>query len=206
MVLAFFLAQYLYSDIFVTRFPEPAELAVFLGVYFAITNALEIVCEVAVTPRLIRRVGVPGANLIHPGLMILSFGGLALRYGLPAGVAARAAKEMMDNAMALPIRSLVQNAMPARFRGRMRAFLEGIVVYAGMSVAGIVLLLVHEPDPPCRSPASCCSWCGSRIPAGCVPRVPLPPRSTCSPTGGRAAPTCRPWWISSEPAACSSPT
>ena len=147
MVLAFFLAQYLYSDIFVTRFPEPAELAAFLGVYFAITNAFEIVCEVAVTPRLIRRVGVPGANLIHPVLMILSFGGLAWRYGLPAGVAARSARELMDNAMAAPIRSLIQNAMPARFRGRMRAFIEGVVVYAGMSVAGIVLLVVREPDP-----------------------------------------------------------
>jgi len=147
MVLAFFLAQYLYSDIFVTRFPEPAELAVFLGVYFAITNALEIVCEVAITPRLIRRVGVSGASLIHPGLMILSFAGLAWRFALPAGIAARAARELMDNAMAAPIRSLVHNAMPARFRGRMRAFIEGIVVYAGMSVAGVVLLVVQDPEP-----------------------------------------------------------
>jgi len=147
MVLAFFLAQYLYSDIFVTRFPEPAELAAFLGVYFAITNALEVVCALVVTPRLIRRIGVPGANLIHPGLMVLSFAGLAWRYALPAGVAARAARELMDNAMAAPIRSLVQNAMPARFRGRMRAFIEGIVVYAGMSSAGIVLLVMREPDP-----------------------------------------------------------
>jgi HEAT repeat protein len=147
MVLAFFLAQYLYSDVFAKGFPDPADLAAFLAIYFAVTNAIEILFEVSVTPWLIRRIGVGGANLVHPVLMILSFGGLAWRYGIPAGIGARASRELMDNAMAAPIRSLIYNAMPARFRGRMRAFMEGIVVYAGMAVAGFVLLLVSEPDP-----------------------------------------------------------
>ncbi len=145
MVMTFFLAQYLYSDIFVTHFPEPDQLATFL--YFVVTNLIEIAFEVAFTPWLIRYVGVPGGNLIHPLLMILGFGGLAFRYGVVAGVAARAGRELMDNAMAAPIRSLMQNAIPQRFRGRVRAFLEGMVVYAGMAVAGLVLLLVKTPDP-----------------------------------------------------------
>ncbi len=147
MVMTFFLAQYLYSDIFVTHFPEPDELATFLALYFVVTNLIEIAFEVAFTPWLIRYVGVPGGNLIHPLLMILGFGGLAFRYGVVAGVAARAGRELMDNAMAAPIRSLMQNAIPQRFRGRVRAFLEGMVVYAGMAVAGLVLLLVKTPDP-----------------------------------------------------------
>ena len=35
---------------------------------------------------------------------------------------------------------LTIDAMPVRFRGRMRAFLEGIVVYDGMTLAGVLLL------------------------------------------------------------------
>jgi CRP-like cAMP-binding protein len=147
MVLAFFLAQYLYSDIFVTRFGNPTDLARFFALYFAATNLIEIVLEVAVTPRLIRRIGVAGANLIHPVLMLLSFGGLAWRQALPTGMTARMSSELLDNAMAAPIRSLMQNAMPPRLRGRVRAFLEGIVVYAGMAVAGFVLLPLDDPDP-----------------------------------------------------------
>ncbi|MHC4608558.1 MAG: HEAT repeat domain-containing protein, partial [Planctomycetota bacterium] len=69
------------------------------------------------------------------------------RFGLPSGMGARMVREMMDNSMATPVRSLIYNAMPPRFRGRVRAFLEGIVVYAGMSVAGVVLLVFRNPDP-----------------------------------------------------------
>jgi HEAT repeat protein len=37
--------------------------------------------------------------------------------------------------------------MPQRHRGRTRAFLEGVVVYAGMALAGVMLLVFEAPDP-----------------------------------------------------------
>jgi HEAT repeat protein len=147
MVLALFIAQYLYSDIFVRAYPDPSELAIFLGLYLAITNLVEIALELLVTPWLIRRLGVPTANLVHPILMLASFGGLAFHHGLAAGVGARASRELVENAVAQPLRTLLHNALPLRFRGRIRAFLEGIVVYAGMSVAGLLLLVAGAPDP-----------------------------------------------------------
>ena len=147
MVFAFFLAQYLYSGIFERSFPDPQRLAAFLSLDVLVTTLREIVFEKRLPPWLIRRWGVSGANLIHPFLMMLSFGGLNFRYGFAAGVAARMGRELMDNAMAAPVRSLIYNAIPMRFRGKMRAFMEGIVVYGGMAVAGVVLLLLGDPDP-----------------------------------------------------------
>ncbi len=147
MVLTLFLAQYLYSDVFARSFATPQALATFFGVYLAVTNVAEIAIEVALTPLLIRRLGVPVTNLIHPFLMIASFAGLALRFDLGSAVAARVNRELLDNALATPVRSLLYNAMPLQLRGRMRAFLEGIVVYAGMSIAGVVLLALDRPDP-----------------------------------------------------------
>jgi len=147
MVLALFLAQYLYLDVFAASFPDPADLATFLSAYLAVSNLVELAVEIWVTPVLIRRVGVPGANMLHPLLMLLAFGGLATRWGLAAGIGARSARELAENAIAMPVRSLVYNAMPARFRGRMRALLEGIVFYAGMSLAGVVLLAFPDAAP-----------------------------------------------------------
>jgi ATP/ADP translocase/HEAT repeat protein len=147
MVLALFVAQYLYSQVFAQSFPGEAELAAFLGVYLLATNAVEIAIEIALTPRLIRRFGVPSANLIHPLLTLASFAGLAARPGLAMAVLARANRELLENALAGPVRSLVYNALPLRLRGRCRAFLEGIVVYGGMSLAGLLLLLLGQPDP-----------------------------------------------------------
>jgi len=147
MVLTLFLAQYLYSDIFARSFATPQALATFFGVFLAVTNLAEIPIEVAVTPLLIRRLGVPATNLAHPFLMLGSFAGLALQFGFGAALAARVNREVLDNALATPVRSLLYNAMPLQLRGRMRAFLEGIVVYAGMSIAGVVLLVLERPDP-----------------------------------------------------------
>lgn len=147
MMLSLFIAQYLYSDIFANAFRTPAALASFFGIYLAATNALEIAIEVRVTPWLIHRMGVPTANLVHPVLTVLSFGGLGTQYGLSAGMAARMNRELIENSVAGPLRALVYNAMPMRFRGQMRAFLEGIVVYAGMALAGLVLLFFEAPDP-----------------------------------------------------------
>jgi HEAT repeat protein len=147
MVLAIFIAQYIYSDIFARAFPDPSSLAVFFGIYLAATNAVEIALELFVMPWLIRRFGVPTAHLVHPTLTLLSFGGLALHHGLVTGIGARMNRELVENAIAQPIRTLVYNALPSRFRGRIRAFLEGVVVYAGMSAAGLVLLVSPDPEP-----------------------------------------------------------
>ncbi|MEE9608185.1 MAG: HEAT repeat domain-containing protein [Myxococcota bacterium] len=149
MMLALFVAQYLYSDLFARRYPDSADdLAVFFGIYLAATNAIEILVEAKITQAVIRRWGVATANLIHPVLTLASFAGLAFRYGFVSGMAARANRELMENSLAGPLRSLVYNAMPQRFRGRTRAFLEGMVVYAAMALAGLVVLVLGRPEPP----------------------------------------------------------
>ena len=140
MVLAVFVAQYLYSGMIAAAFPDEARLAAFLALYLALSNGVEVLVELLVTPLAIRRLGVPTANLIHPLLTALSFIGLAVAPGLVTAVTARANRELLDNALAVPVRTLAGNALPQRFRSRVRAFLEGIVVYSGMSLAGAVLL------------------------------------------------------------------
>ncbi|MEM7409860.1 MAG: HEAT repeat domain-containing protein [Myxococcota bacterium] len=146
MVLALFIAQYIYSDLFVRAYPDPADLAVFLSIYLAVTNAVEIVIELWITPLAIRRFGVASSHVAHPVLLLGSFGALFVSPVLATAIAARVNRELVENALAQPVRTLVFNALPPRFRGRIRAFLEGIVVYAGMSVAGIALVLIETPD------------------------------------------------------------
>jgi len=140
MVMALFATQYLYSEAFVRAYPEPADLAAFVGAFLVASNAFELFVETVLTPRLIRTFGVASANLLHPLLTLATFGVLALDFSLAPAVAARLNRETLDNALAQPVRHLVYNALPERLRGRMRAFLEGIVVYSGMAVAGAALL------------------------------------------------------------------
>lgn len=144
MVLALFVAQYLYSARIVAAFPDERALARFLALFLAVSNAVEILVELFVTPLAIRRLGVPATNLVQPVATFACFLGLGYAPGLPAAVLARVNRELLDNALAAPVRTLAANALPERFRARVRAFLEGIVVYAGMSLAGVVLLLARD--------------------------------------------------------------
>jgi HEAT repeat protein len=142
MVIALFLMQFLEMGIFTKAFESPQALASFFGIYLAVTNGVEILVARVLTPSLLRRFGIAQANLVHPLMTLLTFGALAIDPRLFVGVLARANRELMDNALAGPIRALSYNSLPFRFRGRMRALLEGMVFYAAMSVAGVALLLL----------------------------------------------------------------
>jgi HEAT repeat protein len=145
MVLALFAMQYLYSSVLAAAFPDEVALARFLALYLAVSNGVEIAVELG-APWLIRRLGVPSANLLHPLLTLGAFAALLFDPRLPAAVAARANRELLENALAGPVRNLVYNALPGRFRSRVRAFLEGIVIYSGMSLAGVALLAAGSVD------------------------------------------------------------
>lgn len=146
MVIAQFVAQYIYLDVFVRSYPDPTALAVFIAGFLALSNIVEIGLVLWGTPWLIRHFGVAGANIVHPALTLASFAALLASVRLDTSVAARAVRELVENAVAQPTRALVFNALPPRFRGRIRALLEGMVVYGGMAAAGVLLLAVETPD------------------------------------------------------------
>lgn len=147
MVMSLFVSQYIYSSLFLVAYPNPDELASFFGRFLAGANALELLLEVAITPLLLRRFGIANTNLVHPFLTLAAFAALAFSPGLSTAIFARLNRETLENALAAPVRNLIFNALPARLRGRMRAFLEGMVVYSGMAVAGLFLMLWESLHP-----------------------------------------------------------
>jgi hypothetical protein len=147
MVTSLFVSQYIYSALFVEAFPNSDELAGFFGKFLAGANALEVVLEIAITPLLLRTVGIANTNMVHPSLTLVAFTLLGLSPGLGTAIFARLNRETLENALAAPVRNLIFNALPARLRGRMRAFLEGMVVYSGMALAGLFLMLWEHLNP-----------------------------------------------------------
>jgi HEAT repeat protein/type III secretory pathway component EscS len=147
MVTSLFVSQYLYSGLFVRAYPEPDDLAKFFGLFLAAANALELLLELAVTPWLLARFGIANANLFHPFLTMVGFLCLGAYPGIGAALFARLNRETLENAVGAPVRNLLFNALPARLRGRMRAFLEGMVVYSGMAFAGLFLFFWEGYQP-----------------------------------------------------------
>lgn len=143
MTMALFTAQYLYSEIFVATFPTARSLAAFFGMFLALSNLAEIVIGITVTPWLIRSLGVARANLVHPIFTLASFVALAVDPRLQVAILARLNRETLEDSFAVTVRNLTYNAIAQRFRGRMRALVEGMVVNAAMGFVGLALLLSH---------------------------------------------------------------
>ena len=144
MISALFVIQYLYMKIFSEAFDSAKTLAVFLGVYLALSNLAEIFIGTVVAPRLLKRLGVPTTGLVHAFMTLLVFPLLWFYPVLVAAVAARAVRELVETSLAAPIRQLSYNALAFRFRGRVRALLEGVVLFAAMAMAGLALLALGE--------------------------------------------------------------
>ncbi|MEE3328940.1 MAG: Npt1/Npt2 family nucleotide transporter [Myxococcota bacterium] len=143
MVVGLTVMQYVYLDIFARSFRDSRELAGFFGLFLAVTNACEIAVGGLLTPGMVRRLGVARANLIHPITTVVAFVLLLVDPRLWVAMLARANREMIENSLAGPVRALFYNALPRRFRGRMRALLEGVFFFAAMSIAGLGLLLLQ---------------------------------------------------------------
>lgn len=148
MIFCMAMVQYIYSDVFVARFPKDEDLAAFLGGFLAFTNLLELVIGARLTPWLIRRFGVARANLVHPVGALLTFGLLQLDYTLVPAMLAWMNRKMIQDSLAAPVRALVFNAFPQRFRGQVRAFMEGVVGSSSQALAGIGLMAAQQLIEP----------------------------------------------------------
>ncbi len=96
----------------------------------------------------LRKYLVNGLQTIGPAVIV---------NGLDDKIASHILSISFVGALAIPVRTLVGNALPQRFRSRVRAFLEGIVVYSGMSLAGAVLLAAGA------LPADSLAWAGGAL-------------------------------------------
>lgn len=143
MILAMSMVQYIYSDVFVSHFPEEQELAAFLGAFLGVTNLFELLISARLTPWLIRKLGVAQTNLIHPLGAVLTLVLVKLDYALIPAMLAWMNRKMIQDSLASPVRALLFNAFPARFRGPVRGFLDGVVGSSASALAGLVLLVLQ---------------------------------------------------------------
>ena len=160
----------------------------FLAGYLAITNLIEIALELWVTPWLIRHFGVPVGAARRTRCWCWRASARSASARLASGVAARVARELVDNAVAQPIRSLVYNALPLRLRGRIRAFLEGVVVYARHGRAGGLLLAAWSSPQPRALAALGGVAAALYLGAGLVVRARVPARARARDPRGPARP------------------
>jgi HEAT repeat protein len=129
-----------YSEVF----PTTNELTRFLGVLHAGLSVLEFGVTYFFTRPLIQRLGVSRMNLVYPVFTLASLAGLAASFRLPAAIGAHISYDTLAHSVAQPVETLNYNAVPDRFRSRVRVISDGFFYPGGLALAGGLLLVTQQ--------------------------------------------------------------
>jgi HEAT repeat protein len=134
------LQDYIVATLLTRHFKREQDLTAFFGLFFAFSNALVLVMQMTVTNRLLHRFGLRAVNMIFPWTTLISFWLLAWSPGIVTATLARFNYMGMLPAFRIPAANLFYKALPAYMHGRARALILGLVLPAGLAVAGLGLM------------------------------------------------------------------
>lgn len=134
--------EYLTGQVLESQLGTTQNIAGFLGQLAAFANLIIVLpMQLFVLNRLIARIGLGTANFIFPiGNLLVSLGFILS----PNLMMARLAQINITDfrySIGYPIENLLYNAVPLRVKGRVRAFISGVVTPLGTLLAGVLLFL-----------------------------------------------------------------
>jgi hypothetical protein len=146
--LLFFSLYLPFSRAAVDRYPQPDDLAGFLGLFFAVSTAATLLLSLLVMNRLLARIGIPTVMMVLPVLYLLAFGVLTVASTFAILLAFRFAQVVWLQGGASSAWEAVINTVPGDRRDRMRAFLYGGPTQVGTVLAGVVALVGERMVSP----------------------------------------------------------
>ncbi|HRQ22862.1 MAG TPA: Npt1/Npt2 family nucleotide transporter, partial [Anaerolineales bacterium] len=135
------LFEYYGNKIMTPMFESSADYAGFLGQLDGISNLVALLILLFGLSRMTKAWGIGNTSLAFPGLAVLVSGGLAFfpTVLFPAAMSYLTRKGLRFSLQA-PIEALLYNAVPVRVKGRIRAFVGGLLTPLG-ALVGVGFLL-----------------------------------------------------------------
>ncbi|MBN1993217.1 MAG: HEAT repeat domain-containing protein [Anaerolineae bacterium] len=135
------LLEYRSTELLLREYDNAAEFAAFLAGLSAIANFFVVPILLFGLSRIIGFLGLGNASLIFPVGNLAVCAGLIVRPGWFTAAAAYVNRGDFQLAFQYPIEGLLYNAVSARVKGRVRAFINGLLSPAGSLLGGLLLLL-----------------------------------------------------------------
>lgn len=153
LALVFFAVLYftlalLFAKAATARFPAATELAGFLGLFMGAANAAALVVSLLLANRLFARFGVPAMVM---ALAVIYLGGFALLMfssAFAAVVAFRLVQMVWVNGVWATGWQALFNVVPFERRSRVRSFMDGVPLQAGVVLSGGLLILAERVLSP----------------------------------------------------------
>jgi len=143
LVIIYLSSEFLWFNIYGDSFSEEG-LTSFLGSMRIVISLVQVFVLYVVTRPLLQSLGVANLNVIYPLTTLISFGSLLANFKLPAAIGLHINGDALYKGINLPIHQLNYNAIPTNFRGRVRAFSDGLIYSIGLTLAGIILWIGRQ--------------------------------------------------------------
>lgn len=138
-VIMLFMLTFLINHTFVSEFRSEKELAAVFGLVTFVGGCLAFLFQIALTSRLIARLGVRGANLVFPVSTLTALAAFLTPLSLTAAFMGSFNHRVLLPALRNPVRSLMLQALPEYIQGRMRGITLALVVPLAMMMAGLLV-------------------------------------------------------------------
>jgi hypothetical protein len=126
------------------RFPDPDQLAGFLGAFFGLVNAAALLLSLVAANRLFSRFGVATVVFALPLIYLAGFGVLSVQGGFVVLVVFRFLQMAWFYGLWSPAWQALFNVIPPERRGPARVFMDAGPLQAGTVVAGALLFAVDR--------------------------------------------------------------
>ena len=150
-------------------YESEAELATALGLLSAAVTATSFVISIMLANRLYSRFGVMGAALLLPVVYLAGFGLWFIEFSLTTALAVRFAQQVTQRGISNAAWSALYTVLPAERRPQVLAFMDGVPGQLGISLSGLLLLVVGALLAPTQIfvmgaiAAATCIWVVLRI-------------------------------------------
>lgn len=148
MVLLRLTLRYTYGAGFEEAFPDPDDLARFVGTYTIAASLVGVALQVLAMPSLLARLGVGTMNVAYSVATSLTFVASALAPGLWTSAAARFTDQDLKSAIKTPLSAMFYEAMGQKRRADGRAIILGIVSPVSSFVSSLALVAVAVTSVP----------------------------------------------------------
>jgi ATP:ADP antiporter, AAA family len=112
----------------------------FFARYYAVVNALSLVVQVVLAPRLMRVVGVNRALLLMPALMFLGAAGFAATIGLIPALLLKGTDGALRHSVHRTASEILYLPLPRKTRDRFKSFAAAVGQRGGQALASLIIL------------------------------------------------------------------
>jgi hypothetical protein len=146
--LLLFMATFLFARAATARYPDPEQLAGFLGAFSGAATGVALLVSLVVANRLYAKIGTVNAVLALAALCLIGFGALTISSAFAAIAVFRFAQIVWVNGVWAPGWQSLFNVVPAGRRPGVRAFMDAVPLQAGTAAAGGVLIVAERSLSP----------------------------------------------------------